>query len=422
VETIALTSREKSLSVQQVSDSLDKFLSLYPNLHKVLIVPPDFTRYPSMAGLITQLLYHKLQPTQVDILPAVGTHRAMTPSELAKMFGDIPAKRFLTHNWRRDTIPLGEIPADFIRKISGGLFEDGIAVEVNRQLITGGYDLILSVGQVVPHEVAGMANYSKNIFVGVGGRQMINKTHMLGAVCGLENALGRDHAPVRQAFDYAQERFLKDLPLVYLSTVVGRDGPDNGLFGLFIGDRRDAFEQAVALSQKLNINEVERPAKKVVAYLDPEEMRTTWVGNKAIYRTRMLVKDGGELLILAPGVQGFGENEEVDQAIRKYGYCGTARVLELYRAGEFTNLLMVAAHLIHGSSDGRFRITYATDPKYLSQAEIEGVGFAHKNVEEAMKRYDPRALKNGWNTMPDGEEIYYVDAPGLGLWKARERG
>jgi nickel-dependent lactate racemase len=420
VNTIACEYSNHAIMTEEIKSCLHQLLMKVPNIQKLLIIPPDITRYYSMAGLIPNLLYHMLPDhVHTDILPATGTHTPMTGEEIARMFGDIPPSRFLPHNWRTDTVPLGKVPASFVNQVSSGLFETDISVELNNRLLTGDYDLILSIGQVVPHEVAGMANYSKNIFVGVGGRQMINKTHMLGAVCGAEKALGNDHAPVRQVFDYAQERFLRGLPLIYVFTVVSKTEENVSLNGLYIGDQRDAFEKAVALSQKLNIEYVERPAKKVVAYLESEEFRSTWVGNKAIYRTRMIVADGGELIVLAPGVHAFGENEEVDLAIRKFGYKGTNRILELYRQGAFENMLMVAAHLIHGSSDGHFQVTYATDPKLLPKEAVESVGFKHLDIREAMLRYDPSVLKKGWNTLPDGEELYYVDAPGLGLWKCR---
>ena len=292
-------------------------------------------------------------------------------------------------------------------------------MEVNRIFWEGGYDLVLSIGQVVPHEVAGMANYSKNVFVGIGGRQMINKTHMLGAVCGMEKALGEDHAPVRQVFDYAQARFLKDRPVVYVLTVTTEHKGDVALRGLYIGDSRTAFERAVALSQRLNITYLDRPARKVVAYLDPLELKTTWVGNKGIYRSRMAIADGGELLLLAPGIARFGESDEIDAAIRAFGYRGRDYVLRHYRQGAFENRLMVAAHLIHGSSDGRFRITYATNPALLSKAEVEAVGFSHLDLDAALARYDPAKLQDGFQTLPDGEEIYFIRTPALGLWRLR---
>ena len=281
-------------------------------------------------------------------MPALGTHMAMDAEELSKMFGDeIPRDAFIVHNWKTDTVALGLVPKEYVSKISQGLFSEDIEVEVNKRLVSGEYGLILSVGQVVPHEVVGMANYSKNIFVGCGGRQMINKSHMLSAICGMEKAMGVRDTPARQVFDYAQVHYISDLPLVYIQTVTTMKDNKAQLNGLYIGNKRTVFEQAVNLSQKLNITYVGKPVKKVVAYLDEHELKSTWVGNKGIYRTSKIVADGGELILLAPGVKNFGENEEVDRAIRKYGYKGRDYVLNLYNTiPEIKNNMMVAAHLI----------------------------------------------------------------------------
>ena len=291
-------------------------------------------------------------------------------------------------------------------------------MEVNEKLIHGGYDLILSVGQVVPHEVVGMANYSKNIFVGIGGRQMINKSHMLSAICGMEQALGVADSPARKVFDYAQEHFLTELPLVYIQTVTTLDPQEQvSLKGLYIGSSRKPFEHACALADKLNITHIGRPAKKVVTYLDPYELKTTWVGNKGIYRTRMAVADGGELIVLAPGVKAFGENKEMDEMIRTFGYKGRDYVLDLFNKGIFQDRIMSAAHLIQGSADGRFHVTYCTRSDNLSKEEINNVGYDWMEYEQAIKTYNPHTLKEGWNTLKDGEEIYFVKTPALGLWK-----
>lgn len=410
---------ENAISIEQIEKNIENLLSQYENLKKVLIIPPDFTRCYSMAGDITQILYKKLSDyADVYVMPALGTHMAMDKEEKQKMFGNvIPDDKFLIHNWQTDTVSIGNVPKEFITEISEGLYETDIEVEVNEKLINRGFDLIISVGQVVPHEVVGMANYSKNIFVGVGGRQMINKTHMLSAICGMEKALGVENTPARKVFDYAQEHFLKNLPLVYILTVTTEHNNNVFLNGLFIGDSRTPFEKAVKLSQKLNITYVEKRAKKVIAYLDEFELKTTWVGNKGIYRTRMAIEDGGELILLAPGVKSFGENEEVDKAIRQYGYKGRDYVLDLFNQGKFENRIMVAAHLIQGSSDGRFKITYATNPNYLSKEEVENVGYEHMNINEAYKLYNPEKLKDGFNTLDNGEEVYFVKTPALGLWK-----
>jgi nickel-dependent lactate racemase len=386
-------------------------------LRKVLLLPPDYTRMYSGAGRITAVYYNLLKDTcQIDILPALGTHEPMTREECLAFFGsEVPFESILVHNWRTDEVKLGEVPAEFVAEVSEGLVDSKIDVEVNRLITDPSYDLIISIGQVVPHEVVGMANYSKNIFVGCGGSSMINSSHMLGAFYGMERIMGRDFSPVRRVFDYAQEQFLADLPLLYVLTVTTNKGDDVSIHGLFLGNQRDLFERAVALSREKNLTSVDRPLKKAVVYLDEREFKSTWLGNKAIYRTRMAMADGGELIILAPAVRKFGEDEANDALIRKYGYVGRVRVLELVKDNtDLQDNLSVAAHLIHGSSDGRFNITYAT--KLLSEAEVTGANFKYLPYGEAAARYNPAVLKDGFNTLPDGEEVFYISNPALGLW------
>ncbi len=394
------------------------------SLKKVLILPPDFTRFHSNAGLLTNLYYHRLaeQGVQTDILPALGTHAAMTEAELSAMFGDIPHDRFLVHHWRTDVVRLGEIPAAYLEEITEGLWRDPIDVEINRLVMDEAYDLIVSIGQVVPHEVIGMSNHAKNLFVGVGGSDMINKSHMVGAVYGMERMMGRDHTPVRKLFDYGMAHYLNARPILFALTVTTAPGGMIRTHGLFIGEGRECLTQAVRLAQQKNIDFVPRGLKKCVVYLDPSEFKSTWLGNKAVYRTRMAMADGGELIILAPGVTRFGEDGQVDALIRKYGYRGRLHTLAQFEKPENRDLrdnMGAAAHLIHGSSDGRFRITYAV--KNISRAEIEGVGFLSADYAETAKRYDPNALAYGYNTLPDGEEIFFIPNPALGLWIDKER-
>ena len=390
-------------------------------LDRVLILPPDYTRLYSGAGKITAAYYDILKDKcEIDIMPALGTHEPMTKEECLAFFGEgVPFEKIIVHNWRRDVVKIGEVPASFVSEVSEGLVNDKIDVEVNRRIVEGGYDLIISIGQVVPHEVVGMANYSKNIFVGCGGSSMINSSHMLGAFYGLERIMGKDFSPVRKVFDYAQEHYLADLPLMYVLTVTTNEGDETFIHGLFIGDKlgnqRFLFEKAVEMSQELNLIHLKEPIKKAVVYLDPREFKSTWLGNKAVYRTRMAIADGGELIILAPGVRKFGEDDANDALIRKYGYVGRENVLELTSANaDLQENLSVAAHLIHGSSDGRFSITYCT--KLLTKEEVEGVAFNYMPYDEAVKKYNPDELKDGFCTLPDGEEIFYVSNPALGLW------
>ncbi|NJD03392.1 MAG: DUF2088 domain-containing protein [Ruminiclostridium sp.] len=391
-------------------------------LKKILLLPPDITRYHSGAGKITAMYYKMLKDTcAIDIMPALGTHVPMSREECAAFFGDgVPFERVNPHNWRTDVVKLGEVPEEYVRDVSEGLVCEPVDVEVNRRLLDKSYDLIISIGQVVPHEVVGMANYSKNIFVGCGGSSMINSSHMLGAFYGMERMMGRDYSPVRKVFDYAEEHFIKDMPLMYVLTVTTQAQGKTAIHGLFAGRDRGLFEEAVKLSQEKNLTFVDKPLKKVVVYLDGQEFKSTWLGNKAIYRTRMAMADGGELIVMAPGVGRFGEDDRNDLLIRKYGYVGRVKVLELVKSSRDLRCnLSVAAHLIHGSSDGRFSITYAVDK--LSREEVEGANFIYMPLNEALEKYDPQKLKDGFNTLEDGDEIFYISNPALGLWADRSR-
>lgn len=389
-------------------------------LKKVLLIPPDATRLYSGAGKITAMYYQMLKDScHVDIMPALGTHDGMTESECLMFFGpDVPYKAFISHNWRQDVVKLGEVPGDFVSEVSEGLMSEPIAVEVNKRILDKSYDLIISIGQVVPHEVVGMANYSKNIFVGCGGSNMINQSHMLGAFYGMERIMGRDFSPVRKVFDYAEANFIQDVPLMYVLTVTTQIADETAIHGLYIGRERSLFEQAVKHSQQLNLTFVEQPLQKVVVYLDEREFKSTWLGNKAIYRTRMAIADGGELIILAPGVKKFGEDPTIDKLIREYGYIGRINILDLCRDNQdIQNNLSVAAHLIHGSSDERFSITYCTDK--LTREEVEGAGFGYLSYEEAVKKYNPEKLQDGFNVLDNNEELFYISNPALGLWACK---
>ena len=336
-----------------------------------------------------------------------------------RMFGDVPHALFRKHDWRNDLVTLGRVPGDFVKEVSGGKVDFDWPAQVNRLLVDGGFDLILSIGQVVPHEVVGMANHNKNIFVGTGGAEGINKSHFLGAVYGMERMMGRADTPVRRVLNYASDHFAKDMPIVYVLTVVEAAKDGQAVRGLFVGDDVECFERAAELSLKVNFQMLDKPLNKVVVYLEPEEFKSTWLGNKSIYRTRMAMADGGELIVLAPGLKEFGEDPEIDRLIRKYGYVGTPKVLALAEQNEdLQNNLSAAAHLIHGSSEGRFSVTYC--PGHVSRDKIESVNFAYADLEEMITRYNPKKLKDGFNTV-GGEDIFYISNPGMGLWASQER-
>lgn len=409
-ETDILTTEDLGKGIQTALAKLGK-------KKNVLVIPPDFTRMHSKAGEITSFIYEYYGEKLKDVLPALGTHVMMTDEQIKSMFKGVPKDLFREHNWRKDVTTVGRIPGDYISGLSNGKLKFDFPVQLNKLVYEGGHDLILSVGQVVPHEVIGMANYNKNLLIGTGGAEVINKSHFLGAVHGMEKIMGMADNPVRELLNYASEEYLSSLPVVYIHTVVEKDSETGKMVvrGLFIGDEVDVFYKAAELSLKVNFTMLDTHLKKVVVYLDPLEFQSIWLGNKSIYRTRMALADKAELIILAPGVKMFGEDQTIDSLIRKYGYRGTRKTLShLKKDPELANNLSAAAHLIHGSSEERFNITYC--PGGLSEKEIISVNYNYADLKRMMNKYNPEGLKEGHNTLPDGEQVFFISNPALGLW------
>ena len=401
---------------------------------RVLLVPPDITRRQSRAGEVTGLLYERLasRGCEVGVLPALGTHGAVTPAQAALLFGDgVPFESILEHRWRVSPTCLGEVPGAEVSALSAGRMADPVSVEVGEELLRG-WDLVVSVGQVVPHEVTGMANFTKNLVVGVGGAATINGTHLLSALCGIEHIMGRVHTPVRDVVDAAFDRFLApQVPVLWILTVVEATSTGVVLRGLFAGTGTSgesggaAYAAAASLSARCNIEIVPEPLERLSCWMDSAEFRTTWLANKAVYRTRMALADDAELIVLAPGVGRFGEDPVVDSLIRRHGYRGTAATLDaIDHDPELAANRGAAAHLVHGSSEGRFRIVYCTDPASggLSQGEVEAVGYQWRSLPEELARSQVSAdTGDGAYRDRNGRPFHHLARPALGLWSTAGR-
>ncbi len=470
-------SEETTILDEDIKTVLHSFLDSMGERDDVLILPPDYTRFHSQAGKITRFVceYYNFvkentssstttvtnekeeeeaqEPTSkkskmekseyspnIAILPALGTHVPMTKPQIESMFGkELSSKDpnpFLVHNWREDVVTIGHAPSKMVSDATNGQVDRPWPAQLNKLVwekrnVSSSQkhkSLILSIGQVVPHEVMGMANFNKNLFVGVGGVEAINLSHFIGAVHGMEKMMGRASNPLREILNYSSEHFLqKELDLWYILTVMGTNDTtgDVEMKGFYIGNDIQCYNLACDLSLKVNFTMLERAPEKVVVHLDKDEFHSTWLGNKAIYRTRMAIADGGELIILAPGVKQFGEDDEIDKLIRNYGYVGTPKILEaMEKHSELQENLSAVAHLIHGSSEGRFNVTYC--PGHLTKEEVEGVAFQFETLETMSKKYDPKHLKDGWNDVLDAEndtseEIYFISNPALGLWAVPSR-
>jgi nickel-dependent lactate racemase len=420
---------------------------------RVLVLPPDITRMHSGAGRLTEILYNLLSgEADVHVIPTLGQHVPHTPEENAQMFGKIPNDRIHAHDWRGGCVSVGEIPGRFVDEATQGAADWPIPIVLNRMLMEGPWDLIINVGHVVPHEVLGFANHNKNYFIGLGGKDLICAAHMAAACCGIENNLGNLITPVRACFNRAEDEYLGQLPDVYVQVVLAQKERSSGVeeersrqaevtggatpllhysttplaksslvhTGVYVGDDLETYLGAARQSREENISVFDEPVEKIVCVMQGDEFFSTWVANKSVYRTRMALADGGELIVIAPGLKRFGEQPEVDAFIRKYGYVGTPRVMEQYsRNAEMQDLAHATAHLLHGSSEGRFTITYA--PGHLSQAEIEGVNFRYADINATIERYRPDRCRQGWNTTADGERFYFIPTPSAGLWATREK-
>ncbi len=418
VEAASIPEHEVQAAAARLVDEAQRRIA--PSLKRVLLLPPALTPRHSGSGKVTEWIYREVirrEPgAHVRVIPTLGQHQPHTEAENKWMFGSIPNDIILPHDWRNGVSHVGVIPGEVVHKTTGGAADWPIPVDINSTLMDETWDLIVNIGHVVPHEVLGFANHNKNYFIGLGGKDTICSSHIAAAVYGIENNLGCLVTPLRACYNQAEEEMLKHLPDVYFQIVMQRD-PANNLVtsGVYIGDDLDTYLQAARRSRKQNITVFQKPIKKVVAVMQADEFRATWVANKAVYRTRMAIADGGELLILAPGVGRFGEQPEVDALIRKYGYKGTERTLKLFRTEpDMQAIPHGVAHLIHGSSESRFTITYA--PGHLTREEIESVGYEYADLAEVQRRYDSAKMKEGWNTMPDGEEVFYISTPSAGLW------
>jgi nickel-dependent lactate racemase len=389
---------------------------------RVLLLPPDITRAHSGVGRLTEMLYgHFASEADVHVIPTLGQHVPHTRDENRRMFGSIPNERIHAHDWRAGSVRVGEVSAEFVKAACGGVADWPIPIVLNRMLIEEPWDLIINVGHVVPHEVLGFANHNKNYFIGLGGKETICASHMLAATCGIENNLGNLITPTRACFNKAEENYLGGLADLYVQVVMARNARHELVHtGVFVGDDLETYLQAARQSREQNITVFDEPVRKIVCVMQADEFVSTWVANKAVYRTRMALADGGELIVIAPGLKRFGEQPEVDAFIRKYGYCGTPRVLAAYRtSADMQDLGHATAHLLHGSSEGRFTITYA--PGHLTAAEIEGVNFRHADLAATLARYRIDTLQEGWNTLADGERFFFIPTPSAGLWATREK-
>jgi nickel-dependent lactate racemase len=415
-----LTIRERRFNGSTLLESAGQLLG---DAQRVLIVPPDFTRLHSFAGEIVNLIMASFGDRVAGVLPATGTHRPMTREEISTMYGFVPTELIRERDWRRSAVRVGELSASEVREVTAGLLDESVPIEIDRALLDPSVDLILSLSQVVPHEVVGLSGHAKNLLVGAGGPSMVNVSHYLGALVGIEEVLGRIATLPRELLERAMDRAMRSLRRVsYLHVVVGAD-PDRPTrrtpIGWYGGEDRAPFRLAARHAQRENITVLQEPVDRAVVFVDPQVYQSTWLANKAIYRTRMAIRDGGELIVVAPGVSHFGEDSKADALIRRIGYRGRDYALGRMAVDpELAGERSVVAHSLHGSSEGRFTIAYAATQ--LTKDELQSVGFEAAPVDRWSRYFFGDTHPMGVHEI-EGVTTLFVDDPGQGLWMSRDR-
>jgi nickel-dependent lactate racemase len=348
------------------TDIINEALSVIQPGERVLAIIPDKTRDDN-TDLLFPIANRFLSERGVacfDALVAQGTHPPMTESQkLAKIGISDFAGRIFDHCWDNadEIVTLGELSAETVSSLTGGLIDGAVPVTINRLLDAGVYDTVLVFGATVPHEVAGFAGGAKYFFPGVAGPELTHTTHWLGALAGIENTIGQVETPTRKLIEAATD--LVSARIISLNTVVSR-GSDGKLitYALFAGNIRDAFRRAAAVSREVHIRYTGRKYKRVIALLDPH-YDELWVGGKASYKLGAVVEDGGELIIFAPHLNKLSQTHGA--LIEKYGYAPLESVRDMLGVSpELRENLCIAAHLAHVAYAGRTDADGNIVPRY----------------------------------------------------------
>ncbi|HKS08553.1 MAG TPA: lactate racemase domain-containing protein [Pyrinomonadaceae bacterium] len=381
---------------------------------RVLAIIPDKTRDDNtdlLFPIATEFLA-QCGVAAFDALVAQGTHPPMSREQkLAKIGATSFAGRLFDHRWDvpEELTTLGELSAETVRELTGGLIEHAVSVSINKLLAPGVYDVVVLFGATVPHEVAGFAGGAKYFFPGVAGPELTHTTHWLGALAGIENIIGEVETPTRKLIEAAAD--LIPARVISLNSVVSRDA--NGelvTYALFTGDFREAFRRAAEVSRQVHIRYTDRKYQTVVALLDPhyDEM---WVGGKASYKLGAIIEDGGELIIYAPHLTKISETHGA--LIERYGYAPLEVVRDMLGASaELRENLCIAAHLVHVSYAGRsdehgrvvprYRITMATglDEETCRRVNLGYLDYRTLDLEALSSQRDTLVVKDA------GRDLY----------------
>lgn len=385
---------------------------------RILLIIPDNTRTAPI-GMLFRCLHEQLGPVvaALDILVALGTHRAMTEDEICvrleitleerrSRYGRV---RFFNHEWDNPAAlkPLGIIPREEIHRLSDGLFQMDVPVTVNRRVDE--YDQIVIVGPVFPHEVVGFSGGNKYLFPGVSGPEVLNFFHWLGAVITTVGVIGTKWTPVRRVVDRAGS--MVTVPKLCFALVVAR----GGLAGVFAGTPEAAWDQAVDLSEAHHVVRKDRLFHTILSCA-PEMYDELWVGAKCMYKLEPVLAPGGELIIYAPHLKEVSVVH--GKLIHQIGY--HCRDYFLQQWDRFKDLPWgVLAHSTHvfgqgtyvnGVETARARVTLATG---IPEAECRAINLGYRDWRTIDVESFRGRESEGILHVPKAGETLYRPLPGV---------
>lgn len=303
----AIANPDESVSAEQVADIVAQTLPAADYAGKrVLLIVPDGTR-TAPVGMLFKAIHGQIggQTAALDVMIALGTHQPMSEEAICGRLEITAEERadryrtveFINHEWDNPAAlkKIGTIAADEIKALSGGLFEMDVPVAINKRLFD--YDQVIIVGPVFPHEVVGFSGGNKYLFPGVGGPEILNFFHWLGAVVTNARTIGNKWTPVRKVVDRAGA--LVGVSKLCFAMVVR---PDKSLAGLCAGTPEAAWDAAADISNGIHIVYKDNPFHTILSCAPPmyDEI---WTAGKAMYKLEPVLADGGELIIYAPHVE-----------------------------------------------------------------------------------------------------------------------
>jgi nickel-dependent lactate racemase len=404
------------LDINALSAIVHEALKVVQAGERVLAIIPDRTRDDNTHLLfpIANEFLAERGVASFDALVAQGTHPPMSESQKRSKIGAADfSGHIYDHRWDEsdELITIGELSAETVQQLTGGLIENAVPVSINKLLAPGIYDTVLVFGATVPHEVAGFAGGAKYFFPGVAGPELTHTTHWLGALAGIENIIGQVETPTRKLIEAAAD-FIPTR-IISLNTVVSREADGELVtYALFAGDIREAFRRAAEVSRQVHIRYTDRKYKRVVALLDPH-YDELWVGGKASYKLGAIIEEGGELIIYAPHLTKLSETHGA--LIEKYGYAPLESVRDMLGVSqELRENLCIAAHLAHVAYAGRlddrgkvvprYRITMATG---LEEETCRRVNLGYIDY----RSFDYEAMRGDADTLiveNAGRDLYQV--------------